>query len=424
MPRLTRYKLRANALQFVVYIVVVVAVLLSMLLLYIHLNNKLIAQSNAQIEAIELANQGIYESLNKNLTYQDTLIQEFENQKSCKLLKQHWGVFNLVKSFAKVRDKTFQKIALVGGETPFTKDLALYIQDNNQALVLVGDTNIKGSVYLGTYGAKPGQISGIGYTNNQLIYGNTSRSRMLPNLAIENQSYIKSIESKFLNDSVTLNYFDVDKTNRLSQSFFQPTAFYISNQKISLFAKNYAGKVIIQSKQKIYVDASSNLKNVILIAPSISIGENFKGALQAFATDQIEVASGVTLDYPSVLLLNPKDNFRNSNIPKITIEPNTEINAAIAYLKGSNPQLENNVTSHIHIKENAIVNGQIFSSYNLNLEGQVFGHVITNQFLTPYRGSYYINHVFNVNMASKPVSLHFSGLLFQSNLKNIALWLN
>ena len=416
MLRLSQYKLRANALQFVVYIVVIVAILLSMLLLYIHLNNKLIAQSNAQIEAIELANQGLYKSLSKNLIYDDTLTQEFDNQKSIKLFKQHWGVFDMIKSFAKVRDKTFQKIALVGGETPFIDDLALYIQDNNQALVLVGDTKIKGSVFLGAYGAKPGQISGVGYTNNQLIYGDISRSKMLPNLALENQSYIKSIEREILTDSKKLNYFDISNISRINKSFSQPTAFYISNQQISLFDKNYAGKVVIQSRKKIYVDASSHLKNVILIAPSISIGENFKGSLQAFATDQIKVASGVILDYPSVLLLNPKNNFSNSNIPKITIEPNTEINGAIAYLKGSNAQLEKNVTSHIHIKENATVNGQIFSSYNLNLEGQVNGHVITNQFITPYRGSYYINHVFNANMSSKAISPNFSGLLFRKVL--------
>lgn len=424
MWRLSRYKLKANALQFVVYIVVVVAILLSMLLLYIHLNNKFIAQSNAQIEAIELSNQGIYESLTKDFKYGDTLTQEFDNQKSIKLFKQHWGAFDLMKSFGEVRDKAFEKTALIGGITPFAEDLALYLQDNNQALVLVGDTRINGSAYLGVYGAKPGQISGVGYSNNQLIYGNTGQSRLLPNIALEKESYINSIDREFFNNNETLEYIDINTVSRLNRSFFEPIAYYFSNQSISLFGKNFSGQMVIQSKDKIYVDASSKLTNVILIAPSISIGENFKGSLQAFATNQIEVASGATLDYPSILLLNPKNNYDNSDIPKITIEPNTEINGAIAYIKGNNPQLEKNTISHILIKANATVNGQIFCEYNLNLNGKVNGHVITNQFLTPYRGSYYINHIFDVNVTAEPVSLDFSGLLFQSNAKNISSWLN
>lgn len=424
MWRLSRYKLKANALQFVVYIVVVVAILLSMLLLYIHLNNKFIAQSNAQIEAIELSNQGIYETLTKDLIYGDTLTQEFDYQKSVKLYKQHWGVFDLTKSFAKVRDKAFEKIALIGGKTPFTDNLALYLQDNNQALVLVGDTKISGRAYLGVYGAKPGQISGIGYTNNQLIYGNTGQSRLLPNLQRDKENHLSSIDREFLNNEEAIDYIDITTVNRLNRSFFEPLAYYFSNQSISLFGKSFSGQMVIQSKQKIYVDASSKLKNVILIAPSISIGENFKGSLQAFATDQIEVASGATLEYPSVLLLNPKSSFDNSDIPNITIEANTEINGTVAYLKGNNAQLEKNTLSHITILENARVNGQIFCEYNLNLNGQVNGHVITNQFLTPYRGSYYINHIFDVDLTAEPVSPDFSGLLFQSNTKNITSWLN
>lgn len=424
MWRLSQYKFKANALQFVVYIVVIVAILLSMLLLYIHLNTKFIAQSNAQIEAIELSNQGMHQSLESSLNYGDTLTQEFENLKSIKLFKQHWGVFDMVKSFAKVRDKTFEKVALLGGKTPFDNHLALYLQDNNQSFVLVGDTKINGNAFLGVYGAKPGQISGISYLNNQLIYGEIKNSGFLPNLSLEKQNYLSDIKNQYNRPNSILDFFETNTVNKLQRSFFGSTDFYFSTQSISLFNKNYSGQIIIKSSKKIYVDSSSKLKNVILIAPTISIGQNFKGSLQAFATDQIEVASGVELEYPSALLLNPKNSVDNSKIPNINIESKTEINGVVAYLKGNNAQLEKNIISHITVKENATVNGQIFCEYNLNLQGNVNGHVITNQFLTPYRGSYYINHVFDVNINSAPVSPDFSGLLFQSNAKNIASWLN
>ncbi len=424
MLKLSPYKLKANALQFVVYVVVLVAILLSMLLLYIHLNNRFVAQSNAQIEAIELCNQGIHGSLKKDLTYGDTLYQTFDDQSSIKILKQHWGVFDRLGSFAEVKDKTFKKAALIGGETPFNDNLALYLQDNDQALVVVGDTKVKGSAYLGAYGVKPGQISGRSYTNRQLIFGNIKQAGPLPNISLDKLDHIKSVNLHYLNKWESMYLFDIDLTSNLNQSFFNPTAYYFSDQSISLFGKEYSGNMIIQSRDKIHVDASSRLKNTILIAPSISISRNFKGSLQALATDNIEVGPHVQLEYPSALLLDPKNGFGRSSIPQIKIGTNTELNGVLAYLKGDDPQIEQNSFSHIQIGKKSIINGQIFCAYNLDLNARVNGHTIVHQFLTPYRGSFYIDHILDVNITSEPVSADFSGLIFRSNPKNIALWLN
>ena len=417
------FKLKAGAIQFVIYIVVVIALLLSMFLLYIHLSKQFVSKRNTQIEAIQLSNYGVNWSLDKDLAYKDTIYHEINKQKSFKILKQHWGIFDVVHSFSSVRDKSFIKSCFVGGKTPFDENLGLYLKDNNQALVVAGNTIIEADVYVGQYGVKPGMISGIGYTNDKLVYGNVKRSQYLPKLLSNKKKYIREMLFKpFLNQE-DYEYFDIQIPPILEQSFLSNVQYHFSFNNIDLYQKNYNGKIIIQSAKRIYVDSSTELENVILIAPEIEIDKNFKGTLQAFASKNILINENAQLNYPSALILMPKTNISQDNQPQIKIKNLAIVKGCIAFLENSTPNSQN-IYSHIEIEENAEVYGQIFCDFNTNLKGKLYGHVITNQFLTPYQSTLYMNHLLDAEITSNPVSKNYSGLLFQSNPKNIALWID
>lgn len=414
------YKLQAGALQLVMYVIIVIGVLLSMFILYFHLNTKLIVQHESQIEAISLADESMHRALQLNFNYQDSVVLKPSKHSTVVLKKSHWGIYDVVTSNARVRDKFFEKLALTGGKTPLKPNLALYLQDNEQALQVVGNTKITGDAYVGKYGIRPGMISGTSYTNNRLVYGNTFNSVYLLKLELTKAQYLKQLQAMWPEDLVEFTAFDLNQTKTFQHSFKEPTQYFYSAQTITLFNKALYGNIIIQSDEQIYVDGSSKLEHVILIAPKVVIGENFSGQLQAFATEELIVESKVNLSYPSALLLCPSERMSTDELPHLKLKGNSIIKGTIGYLRSDDAILEKNTFSHVQIEEGTSVYGQVYSAYNLELKGKVYGHVITNQLITAFKGSIYINHLYNAQITAEPVSNDFGGLVF--NEKQIVSW--
>ncbi len=408
------YQLKAGALQFVTYIVIVIALLLSMLLLYTHLNVKFMAQGKAQIEAIRLAENSIIRCLHEDFDGNDSLVLTSGENTFVSIKTTPWGIFDLVIAKSRIRDKSFEKSALIGGKTPLDIDLALCIQDHAQALQVAGNTSINGNAYVGRYGIKPGQIKGRYYTNDKLVYGEIIPTLGFPELKPEKENHLNNLQDYYSKENQNPVFFDLSQTSQLSQSFFKPAKYFYASEPVFLFSKQLSGHIIIQSGQHIYVDASNQLKDVVLIAPEITIGPDFKGQIQAVATQTLSVGTGVDLDYPSALVITPKRHSENK-LPQLHIAQDCKIKGSIAYLKGDLSLPGQNAHSHVFVGESTKVYGQIYSSYNLELKGTVYGHVLANQFLTEHEGNIYINHLLDTRIIAQPVSAEFGGLLFNQN---------
>src|SRR5690606_976577 len=146
----------------------------------------------------------------------------------------------------------------------------LYIQDNNKPLVVVGNTKIEGVAYIPKQGVKSGTISGQSYYGSQLIYGQTRTSSTLPRIASEILSQIKSIEDQALKVSQD-QFIELEHGKGYKNSFSEPVQVMYSNSDINLNSLQLTGHILIQSKTRIVVEASSVLKDVVLIAPEIEI---------------------------------------------------------------------------------------------------------------------------------------------------------
>ena len=72
------------------------------------------------------------------------------------------------------------------------------------------------------------------------------------------------------------------------------------------------------------------MKNIILIAPEISIEDGVSGNFQAIANDKIEVGKKVQLFYPSALVINNNDKFSSSE-GELLIQEYSSIKGVILY---------------------------------------------------------------------------------------------
>ncbi|NRB61411.1 MAG: hypothetical protein HRU50_15940 [Winogradskyella sp.] len=421
-------KHKAGALQLTTYIIIVIALLLTGFILLIHTHKQFVLQSDTIIHTIKSTDEGIRYALNQTILPRDTFnlkSTEIPNSK-LKLHKDNWGVFEKVKSISSIRNKTFQKVALLGSTSNSTNRSVLYLEDNSKPLVVVGNTKINGLAYLPKPGVKAGSIAGHSYYGSQLIYGSTKVSKNLPAIS---KSILNEIQSliNVLSHLTEDQFLSIKEGVKFSNSFKNALQIIYSDQTINLNDIELTGHIIVQSKTKIVVDASSQLKDVLLVASEVEIKPNVVGSFQAIATKAVSVAKNVQLNYPSALVLHKKPDSKQAvainpyeERDKITIEENTTIKGAIVFL---GEDILNNYNSQIELKENSKVYGELYCNQNIDLKGKVFGTVYTHNFIAKQSGSVYQNHIYNGVIDIDALPEQYSGLLFNDSKKVVAKWL-
>jgi len=419
-------KINAGALQLTMFIVIVIALLLASIILLIDTHKRFNLQTGFVIEAIENANKGIDYALENDLSSKDSIHIDLRgaDYKTVTVYHDYWGLFEQVISASKIRSNTFKKVALIGGLNHKTDRLALYLEDQNRPLVVVGNTKIQGLSYLPKQGVRTGNISGHSYYGSQLIYGATRESNSLPEFHKRTLEYVQMIQDK-VEETDPSQILDFNKKKTFQNSFFNPLQAIYSSTDIILSEVSLTGHILVQSATKIVVEASSKLKDVILIAPQIDIKKSTKGMFQSIATKEIRIGENCSLSYPSAFLIietiqskNLTENTSNAETPLITVGKGSNLRGVIAYLSGTK-----NYKAQVFIDEGAIVTGEIYCNRNLELLGTVNGSVYTSNFIANQSGSSYQNHLYNGTISIDGLPQEYVGLTFGNSKKGIVKWL-
>lgn len=425
-----RQKVKAGALQLTMFIVVVVAVLLAAFIILVHTHKQFKIKTDFVLETIENANKGISYVLQNDIGQNDTLQinQQDEDHKTVKVHRDYWGLFEKATAISKIKTNTFTKTALIGARQPQPEGIALYVEDQNKPLVVVGNTKIQGLTYIPKQGVRTGNISGHSYYGSQLIYGTTRTSAELPKISKVTLEQIKTVQNNMA-EIKTSQFLDLGKTKKQQNSFLNPLQVIYSNKDITLSEVSLTGHILVQSRTKITVEAPSNLKDVVLVAPIIEIKNRTKGTFQAIATKEIIIGENCTLHYPSAFVLNeaedsknPTENIENTShakeTPSIKISKGTTIKGAIVYLGTSK-----NYKAQVFIDEKITVTGEIYCNRNLELLGTVHGSVYTSNFVANQSGSSYQNHLYNGSISIEALPREYIGLTFENQKKGVLKWL-
>ncbi len=417
-------KLNAGALQFTMYVVVVIALVLGAFIILLHTHKHFKIQTNVSLEVIKNCDKGmLYATQNSDLL-RDTLELNIFNEtfKTVKIHKTHWGVFEKVTSVSKIKNKVLKKIALVGGRQLKTKRTALYLEDHNKPLVLVGNTKIQGLAYVPKQGIRTGNISGHSYYGNALIYGNTKFSGQLPQFSNSLKNEIEITPYKYKNAENTM-FLDVQNSKKLENSFYNPIKLLYSSYAIELFDEAFTGNIVVQSGTKITVHSQSKLKDVLLIAPEIEVKHHVKGCFQAFATKKITVGKNCELTYPSALVLNNTDAYNHQknkldNPSFIELSKGSLVKGVVIFLGN-----DKNYHPQIIIQDKVKIYGEVFCNKNIELLGEIKGAVFTSGFVANQSGSMYQNHIYNGQIIVDNLSGEYVGLSFLNSKKGITKWL-
>lgn len=420
------FKLKAGALQLTLFISVVIALLLTAFILLVQTHKRFHIQTDFIIESTKNTNKGINYALNTIVPLKDTISIELndEDYKTLNVYREFWGIFEKVTTVSKIKNSIVKKTALIGGIQLEDNRTALYIQDNNKPLVLVGNTKIEGVAYLPKQGVKTGTISGHSYYGSQLIYGNTKISNTLPEIFAETNSQLNAI-NHFISKITQDQFLNLKQRQSFKNSFLNPVQVILSNELIRLIDVQLTGNIIVQSKSKIMVDASSSLKDVVLIAPEIEVKNNVIGSFQAIASKEIIIGNNVILNYPSALVLKEAEEVGNAIDliaiqNKIIIGEDSTIKGVVLYMGAPKT---NNYNVQVELKERSKIIGEVYCNQNLELKGTVYGTVYTNSFIARQFGSIYQNHIYNGTISVNELTEKYVGLPFNNSKKGVLKWL-
>lgn len=419
------FKLKSGALQFAVFVAVVIALLLGGLMLYAYTFGYMKEQSKGAIENIQLAEDGINYLLNTpEFNSKDTLsikLTEKENQ-TVKVHLSQWGIFQKAFVLTQFRKKKFVKTAVLGSLIDAETAPTLFLQDTHNPLTVVGNTTIKGNAFLPEAGVKSGYIAGNSYYGSQLIYGNAKKSTdVLPTLDPEILKgivfYLKDYKPASQED-----YISIDKAKKTIHSFKEKTKTVYRKEVIILENQYISGNIIIKSDTLIQIKKTAVLKDLILIAPIIEIEDETKGNFQAIASKRILVGKNCDLRFPTALVVYqgneeqlPTYSGNSSEIP-IFIDTATKFKGSICYYQ---TREETDFSTQIKIEEKVGIRGQLYCNGNLELKGIVSGAVYTRQFVANQAGSIFVNHLYNAVIENENIPKKYGGLLFENQPKII-----
>jgi hypothetical protein len=420
--------IKASSLFYAIVISIIIAIVSSSLILFAYLSR------------IEFENFEILQRLNLNATSglnllmskqslielnQHKIIDLYGNKgDSVALSRKSWGAFEIIVSDGLFKNRSVTQIAQVGYYPDSAKSYSLYLTDQDKPLALCGNTKIKGTAFLPKTGVKRAYIEGQNFTGAIMIDGQVRTSeKTLPKF---NKMLIDNIQSilskKIINENDSVIAIETNLSgDSLNNSFKNRTIVITSDSALKISDGLYSGNIAIISNKQITVSANAIIRDIIIAAPKIIIEKEFKGNLQAFASDSIIVNKDVSLYYPSVLGIVKGSS--TLTLSAVVLNENDTLLGTIFSFKDDESILKEVV---VVLKEKSFVTGQVYSNGYADVKGTIFGSLMSNKIILSTPSSIYENHLLNAVIDQTALSKHYTGinLVEESTVKKVVKWLN
>lgn len=414
-------RLPANALFFTIVISLVIGLMCSGLI-FMAYYHKVQVQRDQLRERLILNAESAIQLMLVSKDFQDStkVMDLYGEQKDSVLMRKSvWGLFEVgyVRAFS--HGDTVSRTFFMGTLPDSVWQSALYLLDQGRPVTLAGKTLIKGTAYLPEAGPKRGWVDGKNFEREKLVEGEIKKSgSKLPDLQQDFlKEMLKQVDCQYKGPSLPEKVLSQDS---LVASFDQPTLrIHSKGRPLDLGRVVLKGNIIISSDTMITVSSHAVLQNVLLSAPVIKFKDDFKGSIQAFATDSILTGENCQFRYPSSLSLLEMDSVDNR--PRLVLSKKCRMEGVLfQYVTFIDRSL-----ATLTLKEGAEVSGQIYADGQTSMEGTLFGTLVCNKFLLTRPSGVYENHLLDCTLDRTQLSPHFLGSpLFSSQRKGIAQWLD
>jgi len=413
-------KTRASALQLVILISVIVALLLGSFLLLTKAHHFFNIQSSINASIIDESANGIIRNLSADPVIQSTPSSLSDENLNTLTSQGFHGAFTKIESTSTYGDDSVSSISLIGAVAMSSRP-ALHLSDNRRPLKLVGNTSIMGDVYVSEKGITPGTINNENYNGSELVIGSIKRNNgVLPKLNPDWLRYLKNIKGQLL-----LNLSESPSILETNSNSFHESALVFYEVGRTTVRQRFAGNIAIVSNTEVIITKEANLTDILVIAPKVTVQSGFKGSLHILSDKSVLIEPEVTLLYPSSIIVMEKDNMPLEPMQRgeepIVISDRSLVEGIVYY--NQTKGLNNSVSNGIWIQAYALVRGEVYCVGSIELSGKVAGTVFAESFIANEFGSKHYNHIYNGSIRSNELSEDYGGLPLLNAKKTIVKWL-
>lgn len=332
------------------------------------------------------------------------------------LHKKNWGLFEVASAKTLLRHNTqidtLEKAFFLGSRGSTITESALYLLDQNEPLVVAGKTYIGGTAYLPTAGIKRGMIGGQSFMGSELVAGKQLKSKStFPKVESDKMEQLlqdlKQQEAKEWDG--TANYVP-----------FTQDPIVIRQSSIYLDQEKLRGNIWVIATDTLVISKRAQLEDIIAYAPTVIVEEGFQGTLQLYARDELRVEPDCAFLYPSILgLLKTSESVEKPFL--VLGEGSTMEGALVAY-----QQQRGRYSPRVKIEAATLIRGQVLVDGQLELKGQVDGHVTAKKFRVRTASASYDNYLWNTSIDRRKLPDFYVAPFFLKEQKGRAVvkWIN
>ncbi len=301
--------------------------------------------------------------------------------------KRPWGMLSVniatINKLSSIKSKTI----LSGNFVEANSLPSLVIKQARNKIHFGGDCQIRGSIYVPKGEIEKSIIEGQGISKVYFDKTKVFTSEKF-NESFMFEAFTERLKEIAIYSKTKLD-FEKNLKDSIINSFSNTTLYLHSMNKITLLKNYFEGNIVISSDSSIIVNNDCNLKNIILVAPSIKIDSKFIGSLQIFATDTVIIGKKVVLKYPTIIVLSSSENNQNG---QVLLDEDSELNGSIFNVCANKNQSSKDI---IKTKTNSIINGAVFSTSSVDIQGNVNGIVFSNTTMASTKSSINFDFIYN-----------------------------
>ena len=288
-----------------------------------------------------------------------------------------WGLYEVVELSGKGK-RCYREFRMVGKESESDYGAVLWYCDGGRPLLPGGKTEFEGRMYVPQSGMVPTQVGATFFQGN---------------LPVPEQVKVSKPEFPKRMGTFSPGWFPeegrkVGEGDSVRRSFSEETLFLQVGGKLR--SVDIRGNVVLYSQEKVEVDSTCRLEDVLLLTPSVVFREGFRGCLQVFATDTVEVQAFSELYYPSGIYM------RRRGGSEVALRAESKIRGYIVTegeeKKGGMPEV------HYVQESDALAEGLVYVDGNAIAGGKIKGSGWFRNvyYFTP--GGYYPDVIYGLQM--------------------------
>ncbi len=322
-----------------------------------------------------------------------------------------WGVYDVRKVVARSADQVDVRLALIGTRI---SDGGFFVADHDEPIALAGKVELDVPCYLPRSGVRKAYIEGKPYEGPLAFPVVNQSASTIKDLPERLRLRLRSYGSMDRSTLSLAEPFRMIEGSMLHRSFMERPVVFDLGGLVRLPAVELSGPVLLYSADSVVLPKGLHASGLVVRARHITIEHGFKGDLQCFTDQGIDVEDDVELRYPSALVCMPSPAAAAA---VIKLGERVRISGAVVGYEPDAGRVALEFGNDDHVR------GEVWCDGMTQLHGQCSGSVHTEGLILRTPSSVYRGHLMNFSIGAMDAPCFAGCGIEEKNKTAVLAWL-